>query len=61
MCPVPKIPRDQLIYWSPAWLAEEAETRKALAEGKGRTFSNAQEVIHWLLEEIPQRDDEYRR
>ncbi len=43
------IDRGQAIYWSYAWRAGEEETRKALAEGQGRTFPNAQEAIRWLL------------
>ncbi len=45
----PSIDRGQAIYWSYAWRAGEEETRKALAEGKGKTFPNAQEAIRWLL------------
>ena len=53
-CPVshtipPSIDRGQAIYWSYAWRAGEEETRKALAEGQGKTFPNAQEAIRWLL------------
>ena len=43
------IDRGQAIYWSYAWRAGEEETRKALAEGQGKTFPNAQEAIRWLL------------
>ncbi len=45
----PSIERGQAIYWSYAWRAGEQETRKALAEGQGITFPNAQEAIRWLL------------
>ncbi len=45
----PSIERGQAIYWSYAWRAGEQETRKALAEGQGKTFPNAQEAIRWLL------------
>ena len=45
----PSIDRGQAIYWSYAWRAGEEETRKALTEGQGRTFPNAQEAIRWLL------------
>ncbi len=45
----PSIDRGQAIYWSYAWRAGEEETRKALAEGQGKTFPNAQEAIRWLL------------
>ena len=45
----PTIDKGQAIYWTYAWLAGEEETRKALAEGQGRTFPNAQEAIRWLL------------
>ena len=39
------IDRGQAIYWSYAWRAGEAETRKSLADGHGKTFPNAQEAI----------------
>ncbi len=45
----PSIDRGQAIYWSYAWRTGEEETRKALAEGQGITFPNAQEAIRWLL------------
>lgn len=45
----PSIDRNQVIYWSYAWRAGEEETRKALAEGQGKTFPNGQEAIRWLL------------
>ena len=45
----PSIDRGQAIYWSYVWRAGEEETRKALAEGQGKTFPNAQEAIRWLL------------
>jgi len=45
----PSIDRGQAIYWSYAWRAGEEETRKALSEGQGKTFPNAQEAIRWLL------------
>jgi len=45
----PSIDRGQAIYWSYSWRAGEEETRKALVEGQGKTFSNAQEAIRWLL------------
>lgn len=45
----PSIDRGQAIYWSYAWRAGEEETRKALAEGQGKTFPSAQEAIRWLL------------
>ena len=45
----PSIDRGQAIYWSYSWRAGEEETRKALAEGQGKTFPNAQEAIRWLL------------
>lgn len=45
----PAIDRGQAIYWTYAWQAGEEETRKALAEGQGKTFPNAQEAIRWLL------------
>ena len=43
---------DQTIYWTPEWLARVEETKKALAEGQGLTFPDAEGVIHWLQEEI---------
>ncbi len=45
----PSIDRGQAIYWSYVWRTGEEETRKALAEGQGKTFPNAQEAIRWLL------------
>jgi len=37
-------------YHGKTWMAEGEETRKALAEGQGITFANAQEAIRWLKE-----------
>ena len=45
----PSISKEQAIYWSYTWRVGEEETRKALAEGQGKTFPNAQEAIRWLL------------
>jgi len=45
----PAIDKGQVIYWTYAWRAGEEETRKALSEGQGKTFPNAQEAIRWLL------------
>ncbi len=45
----PSIDSGQAIYWSYLWRLGEEETRKALAEGQGKTFPNAQEAIRWLL------------
>ena len=45
----PAIDKGQAIYWTYAWRVGEEETRKALAEGQGKTFPNAQEAIRWLL------------
>jgi len=45
----PAIDRGQAIYWTYSWQVGEKETRKALAEGQGKTFSGGQEAIRWLL------------
>lgn len=38
------------------WEKDAAETRKALAEGKGITFPNAEEAIKWLKSPEPTQD-----
>ena len=49
---------DQDCYWTPEWLEGERETRKALAEGEGLTFPDAEGAIHWLLPSFTIKNEE---
>jgi len=47
--PASSISRSQAYYWSRIWQRDEAEARRELLEGRGRTFSSGTDAIRWLL------------
>lgn len=42
---------DQAYYWTPEWQTDEAESRRELAAGHGRTFTDARAALAWLDED----------
>src|SRR5579871_1471717 len=44
------VPESQLYYWTREWQEQEAESRKELANGESREFTNATDAIQWLFD-----------
>lgn len=53
---IPRVIRkSQRYYWTSAWQAGEATTRRELAEGKGQTFTSLEQLMAAL--DSPATDD----
>jgi hypothetical protein len=44
------LPADEIYYWTAKWQADEAESRRELDAGQGRTFESSADAIRWLLD-----------